>query len=227
MSPTKKGKTKSPRPIDRYVMILLGNISKGKQMLSVEKGKKIFSQGDRADAIYFVHAGRVKVSVVSSAGKEAVLAMLGPHGFFGEGSLVGQSLRMSTATTLEASTVFQVEKKAMLRALHSQPDLSEGFMASLLKRNIDLEEDLCDQLFNHSEKRLARVLLKLARLREHDVASDATVPTLSHETLAEMVGTTRARISHFMNKFRKMGLIEYNGHLIVRTELLTDVVLHD
>ena len=115
----------------------------------------------------------------------------------------------------------------MLRALHDQAELSEKFMASLLARNIDLEEDLCDQLFNHSEKRLARVLLKLARLREHDVVPDATIPALSHETLAEMVGTTRSRITHFMNKFRKMGLIAYNGHLTVRTELLTDVVLHD
>ena len=193
----------------------------------IPKGKKIFSQGDRADAIYFVQNGRVKITVVSSAGKEAVLAMLGPHDFFGEGTLVGQSLRMSTATTLEPTTLFRVEKPAMLRALHAQPDLSERFMASLLKRNIDLEEDLCDQLFNHSEKRLARVLLKLTRLREHGPVADVTVPTLSHETLAEMVGTTRARITHFMNKFRKMGLIEYNGHLIVRTELLTDVVLHD
>jgi CRP-like cAMP-binding protein len=169
----------------------------------------------------------VKISVVSSAGKEAVLALLGPRDFFGEGALVGQSLRMSTATTLEPVTALRVETRAMLRALHAQADLSGIFMASLLKRNIDLEEDLCDQLFNHSEKRLARVLLKLARLREHVVASDATIPTLSHETLAEMVGTTRSRISHFMNKFRRMGLIEYNGHLVVRTELLTDVVLHD
>jgi CRP/FNR family cyclic AMP-dependent transcriptional regulator len=134
---------------------------------------------------------------------------------------------MSTATTLESATVFQVEKRAMLRALQAQPDLSEKFIASLLKRNIDLEEDLCDQLFNHSEKRLARVLLKLARLREDEVAPDATIPSLSHETLAEMVGTTRARITHFMNKFRAMGLIDYNGTLTVRTELLTDVVLHD
>ena len=215
------------RPMDPYVTTLLGKISQGKHVMSVPKGKKIFSQGDRADAIYFVQTGRVKVSVVSSAGKEAVLAMLGPHEFFGEGALVGQSLRVSTATALEPSTVFQVEKRAMLRALHDQADLSEKFMASLLTRNIDLEEDLCDQLFNHSEKRLARVLLKLARLREHEVMPDATIPTLSHETLAEMVGTTRSRITHFMNKFRKMGLIEYNGHLIVRTELLTDVVLHD
>ena len=214
-------------PPDPYVTTLLGKISEGKQAMIIPKGKKIFSQGDRAGAIYFVQNGEVKITVVSSAGKEAVLAMLGPHDFFGEGALVGQSLRMSTATTLEPTTVFRVETPAMLRALHVQPALSERFMACLLKRNIDLEEDLCDQLFNHSEKRLARVLLKLARLREHGLVPDVTVPTLSHETLAEMVGTTRARITHFMNKFRKMGLIEYNGHLIVRTELLTDVVLHD
>ena len=214
-------------PADPYVTALLAKISEGKHEMRFGKGKKIFSQGDHADAIYFVQSGRVKISVVSSSGKEAVLAMLGPHGFFGEGALVGQSLRMSTAVTLEAATLFQVEKRVMLRALHDQAELAEKFMVSLLTRNIDLEEDLCDQLFNHSEKRLARVLLKLARLREHNVQPDATIPTLSHETLAEMVGTTRSRVSHFMNKFRKMGLIEYNGHLIVRTELLTDVVLHD
>jgi CRP/FNR family transcriptional regulator, cyclic AMP receptor protein len=223
---TKTSKRNNPSP-DPYVATLLGRVSEGKHVMSVPQGKKIFSQGDRADAIYFIQSGRVKITVVSSAGKEAVLAMLCPHEFFGEGALVGQSLRMSTATTLEATTVFQVEKRAMLRAFHDQPELSEKFMASLLARNIDLEEDLCDQLFNHSEKRLARVLLKLARLREHGVVPDATVPTLSHETLAEMVGTTRSRITHFMNKFRKMGLIDYNGGLSVRTELLTDLVLHD
>jgi len=222
----KTSKRNNPSP-DPYVATLLGRVSEGKHVMNVPKGKKIFSQGDRADAIYFIQSGRVKITVVSSAGKEAVLAMLGPHDFFGEGTLVGQSLRMSTATTLEASTLFQVEKRAMLRAFHDQPELSEKFMASLLARNIDLEEDLCDQLFNHSEKRLARVLLKLARLREHGIVPDATVPTLSHETLAEMVGTTRSRITHFMNKFRKMGLIDYNGGLSVRTELLTDLVLHD
>ena len=222
----KTSKRNNPSP-DPYVATLLGRVSEGKHVMSVPKGKKIFSQGDRADAIYFIQSGRVKITVVSSAGKEAVLAMPGPHDFFGEGTLVGQSLRMSTATTLEASTLFQVEKRAMLRAFHDQPELSEKFMASLLARNIDLEEDLCDQLFNHSEKRLARVLLKLARLREHGIVPDATVPTLSPETLAEMVGTTRSRITHFMNKFRKMGLIDYNGGLSVRTELLTDLVLHD
>jgi len=222
----KTSKRNNPSP-DPYVATLLGRVSEGKHVMNVPKGKKIFSQGDRADAIYFIQSGRVKITVVSSAGKEAVLAMPGPHDFFGEGTLVGQSLRMSTATTLEASTLFQVEKRAMLRAFHDQPELTEKFMASLLARNIDLEEDLCDQLFNHSEKRLARVLLKLARLREHGIVPDATVPTLSHETLAEMVGTTRSRITHFMNKFRKMGLIDYNGGLSVRTELLTDLVLHD
>jgi len=214
-------------PTDPYVTTLLGKISEGKHVMSVRKGEKIFSQGDRADSIYFVQSGRVKVSVVSSAGKEAVLVMLGPHAFFGEGSLVGQPLRLSTATALEPVTLFQVEKRTMLRALHDQADLSEKFMAILLARNIGLEEDLCDQLFNHSEKRLARVLLKLADLHEHNGLPDAPMPTLSHETLAEMVGTTRSRVTHFMNKFRKMGLIEYKGHLIVRAKLLIDKVLHD
>ena len=213
--------------IDPYVGALLEKISEGKRVISAPKGKRIFSQGGRADAIYFVQSGRVKVSVISTGGKEAVLTILGPRHFFGEGSLVGQAIRMSTATAVEPSTLFRVERRAMLRALHEHAELSEKFMVFLLARNIDLEADLCDQLFNHSEKRLARVLLKLARLRDHDVAPDATVPLIRHEVLAEMVGTTRSRVNHFMNKFRKMGLIDYNGGLIVRTELLTDVVLHD
>jgi len=213
--------------VDPYVAKLLGRITVGKQELTFRKNEKIFRQGEPADSIYFVQTGRIKITVVSAAGKEAVLSMPGPHDFFGEGALVKQSLRVSTAETLETSTLFRVEKRAMIRSLHEQPELSEKFMASLLTRNIDIEEDLCDQLFNHSEKRLARVLLKLARLKEHDVALDASVPVLSHETLAEMVGTTRSRITHFMNKFRTMGLIEYNGELTIRTELLTDLVLHD
>jgi CRP-like cAMP-binding protein len=213
--------------IDSYVVTLLEKITAGKQELTFRKNEKVFRQGESADSIYFIQTGRVKISVVSPSGKEAVLAMPGPHDFFGEGSLINQSLRISTAETLEPSTVFRIEKRAMIRSLHDQPELSEKFMASLLTRNIDLEEDLCDQLFNHSEKRLARVLLKLARLQEHDLVLDASVPVLSHETLAEMVGTTRSRITHFMNKFRTMGLIEYNGELTIRTELLTDLVLHD
>jgi CRP/FNR family cyclic AMP-dependent transcriptional regulator len=213
--------------IDPYVAALLFKITVGKRELNFRKGEKIFAQGDRADSIYFIQSGRIKITVVSAGGKEAVLAMAGPHDFFGEGALVNQSLRVSTATTLEPSTIFRIEKGTMIRSLHEQPELSEKFTALLLTRNINLEEDLCDQLFNHSEKRLARVLLKLARLRENDLAQDASIPMLSHETLAEMVGTTRSRITHFMNKFRTMGLIDYNGELTVRTELLTDLVLHD
>jgi len=214
-------------PADPHVGKLLHSISAGKTVLNVPKGKRIFSQGEQSDSIYFIEKGKVKVSVISGGGKEAVLVILGPRGFLGEGSLVGQPIRISSATALEPSTLFRVEKRAMLRALSSQPQLSEKFIASLLVRNIELEEDLCDQLFNHSEKRLARVLLKLARLRQHEVLADTKIPLLSHETLAEMVGTTRSRITHFMNKFRRLRLIDYNGDLTVRVELLTDVVLHD
>jgi CRP/FNR family cyclic AMP-dependent transcriptional regulator len=227
MAKARKAATIKGADVDPYVATLLGKITVGKHQLSFRKGEKIFSQGEPADSIYFIQSGRIKISVVSGAGKEAVLAMPGPHDFFGEGSLVNQSLRISTAETLEPSTVFRVEKRAMIRSLHEQSELSEKFTASLLTRNIDLEEDLCDQLFNHSEKRLARVLLKLARLRGNDLLPDSNVPVLSHETLAEMVGTTRARITHFMNKFRTMGLINYNGELTIRTELLTDLLLHD
>jgi CRP/FNR family transcriptional regulator, cyclic AMP receptor protein len=227
MAKVQKAATVKSMRVDRYVATLLEEIKVGKQELTFRKSEKIFSQGDPADCIYFIQTGRIKITVVSAAGKEAVLAMPGPREFFGEGALVNQSLRISTAKALESSTVYRVEKQSMIRSLHEQPELSEKFMASLLTRNIDLEEDLCDQLFNHSEKRLARVLLKLARLRSHGVAPDTKVPVLSHETLAEMVGTTRSRITHFMNKFRTMGLIDYNGELTVRTELLTDLVLHD
>ena len=224
---SKKIESRRSKLIPKDVTGLLNDITTGKTSLKVEKGSRIFSQGDKADAIYFVESGKVKMSVVSTRGKEAVLVILAPGDFFGEGSLVGQPLRISTAMALESSMLLRIETRAMLQALANQPRLSEKFIALLLVRNINLEEDLCDQLFNHSEKRLARVLLKLSRLRRHDALPDAGVPLLSHETLAEMVGTTRSRITHFMNKFRKMGLIDYNGKLIVRTELLTDVVLHD
>jgi len=223
----KKPASRSKMTVDSYVGALLRGITAGKSVINVEKGARVFSQGAKTDAIYFIETGKVKISVISTGGKEAVLVILGPHDFLGEGCLVGQPLRISTATALEASMLFRVEKRAMLLALSNQPKLSEKFIGSLLVRNIDLEEDLCDQLFNHSEKRLARVLLKLSRLREHDSLPDAKIPLLSHETLAEMVGTTRARITFFMNKFRKLGLIDYNGDLTVRVELLTDVVLHD
>jgi CRP/FNR family cyclic AMP-dependent transcriptional regulator len=218
---------KISKRIDSFVTSLLEKPSTGKHVLRLRKGDKIFAQGDAADAIFFLQTGKVKISVVSQGGKEAVLGLLGPPNFFGEGSLVGQSLRLSTAVALETSNVLRVEKEAMIVALHDQPDLAEKFLAALLKRNLELEEDLCDHLFNQSEKRLARVLLKLARLRDRDPLPNSKILMLSHETLAEMVGTTRARITHFMNKFRTMGLIEYNGELHVRTELLTDLLLHD
>ena len=201
----------------------------GKQVLHLKKHSSAFSQGDQADAIYFIQSGKVKLTVVSPQGKEAVLAMLGPRDFFGEGCLVGQTFRVSTALATEASTVFRVEKQSMLLGLHGQPNLSEKFTAALLARNINLEEDLCDLLFNQSEKRLARVLLKLSRLGQHPDMPNAKMPRLSHETLAEMVGTTRSRVTFFMNKFRKLGLIEYKGtgDITVRDELIRDIVLHD
>jgi CRP/FNR family cyclic AMP-dependent transcriptional regulator len=219
---------------DPCVTTLFKNISDNRHVVSARGGETIFSQGDSADSVYFIQSGSVKISLVSYAGKEGVLAIMGPHGFFGEESLAGKSLRTNTATTMEPSAVLQVERRAMVRALHAHSDLAEVFMAFLLKRRINLEEDLADQLFNHSEKRLARVLLKLAQLGERGAVPDTTIPKLSHETLAEMVGTTRSRITHFMNKFRRMHLIEYGGHscdrgfgVIVRTERLTDVVLQD
>ena len=217
-----------PRPPTvSYVAALLEKISDGKRLVLFSKDEMIFSQGDRADAIYFVESGRIKISVVSPAGKEGVLALLGPSSFFGEGSLVGQTLRSSSATVIEPVTLFQVEKRTMLRALRDQPDLSEKFTAALLSRTIDLEEDVCDQLFNDSEKRLARVLIKIWNIDESNPSSNSRIATLSHETLSEMVGTTRSRVTHFMNKFRKMGLIEYKGHLTVNAEELTAVVLKD
>ena len=212
-----------PVSTDPYVTIL-GKISEDKHLTVVRKSETIYSQGGRADAIYFVQTGRVKVSVVSPAGKEAVLALLGPDDYFGAECLVGQSFRRSTASTLESSTLFKVEKRVMFRALRAEPDLSTRFIASLLTRNAVLEEDLCDQLFNHSEKRLARVLLKLAHMGECGGAPDSAIPPMTHEILAEVVGTTRARITHFMNKFRRMGLIDYDGHEIVITERLMNVL---
>jgi CRP/FNR family transcriptional regulator, cyclic AMP receptor protein len=228
MKAVKAKKTARRKPdVGPYVTDLLENINGGKTVLHLEKGETVFAQGDAAEGIFFIQTGKVKIIVVSAAGKEATLSVLGPRGFLGEGCLVGHSLRVSTAIALQPSTLFRIERRAMLQALHANPELSERFTAALLARNIDLEEDLCDQLFNHSEKRLARVLLKLARFGQHDAAPAAKMPRISHEALAEMVGTTRSRVTHFMNKFRTLGLIDYNGEITVRAELLTDVVLHD
>ena len=212
---------------DSYLRDLLQNITHGRDTISLRKGKKIYSQGDRADAIYFIQSGRVKIAVVSATGKEAVIAVRGPHDSLGEGSLVGQSRQVTTATALDAVTVFRIEKQAMLKALRDQSGLAQKFIELLVVRNIKLEEDLSDQLFNHSERRLARVLLKLAALTRQVSVRDAKVPRLSHQTLAEMVGTTRPRVTQFMNKFRRLGLLEYNGELTVKPELVADLVLRD
>jgi CRP-like cAMP-binding protein len=185
----------------------------------------IFAQGDPADAVFYVQKGRVKLTVISKQAKEAIVALLGADEFFGEGCLAGQPMRMSTATATEDTTVLRLRKKAMVRLLHTDPRFSELFTAYLLSRNIRFEEDLVDQLFNSSEKRLARVLLLLAHFGKEG-KREPVIPKISQETLAGMIGTTRSRVSHFMNKFRKLGFIDYNGGLLVHSSLL-NIFLHD
>jgi CRP/FNR family cyclic AMP-dependent transcriptional regulator len=185
----------------------------------------IFAQGDPATSVMYVDQGAVRLSVLSHAGKEAVVAVLDVAHFFGEGCLAGQSQRMATATAMTACTIVVVEKQEMVRQLHAKPAFADRFLTHMLTRNIRIEEDLIDQLFNSSKKRLARTLLLLARYGEPD-ASHRTLPRVSQETLAEMVGTTRSRVNLFMNKFRKLGFIEYNGGLKVHNSLLS-VVLRD
>jgi CRP-like cAMP-binding protein len=208
---------------------LLATIGDGRKALLFAKKQTIFAQGDRADAIFYLQTGKVKLAVVSATGKEATIGILGDRSFFGEGSLAGQSLRMGTATAIADCSVLRIEKKSMMEALHREQTLSDMFVAYLLARNIRYEEDLVDQLFNSSEKRLARVLLMLARFGKEGVP-ESVVPRISQETLAEMVGTTRSRVSFFMNRFRKMGFINYaggeDGGLQVHSSLL-NVVLHD
>jgi CRP-like cAMP-binding protein len=184
----------------------------------------LFSQGDPAEEVFYLQRGSVKLSVLSRTGKEAVVAILRPGDFFGEGCLAGQPLRMATALALTSSAALIIQKSQMMDLLHSQPALSDRFLSHMLTRNIRIEEDLVDQLFNSSEKRLARCLLLLARYGTDD--TPISLPHLSQETLAEMVGTTRSRVNFFMNKFRKLGFIEYNGQIKVNKSLLS-VVLHD
>ena len=184
----------------------------------------IFSQGDPATEVFYIQEGGVKLSVLSRTGKEAVVGMLGSGDFFGEGCLAGQPRRMATASAMSPSAVLVIEKLQMLEMLHTQPSLAERFLTHMLTRNIRIEEDLVDQLFNSSEKRLARALLLLARYGKED--QPLRVPKVSQETLAEIVGTTRSRVNFFMNKFRDLGFIEYNGDIKVNSALLT-VVLHD
>jgi len=199
-----------------------GVLRKVKEM---KKAEIIYSQGEAAKNVMYLQEGGVKLSVVNGAGKEAVVAILGPGDFFGEGCLAGQTVRMGTATTITASTVHVIEKREMLKVLHEEHALSDQFIAFMLARNIRVEEDLIDQLFNSSEKRLARTLLLLARYGKED-QPHGILPPISQETLAEMIGTTRPRVNFFMNKFKKLGFIKYNGGLQVNTSLLS-VVLHD
>ena len=204
---------------------LLASVGARRTIREYHASQTIFSQGDRADAVFFVHSGKIKVAVLSQQGKQAVVALLGPGDFFGEGCLAGQPLRMATATAMTETSIVVLPKPAMLRALHQDAEFAGTFTTYLLTRNIRMEEDLVDQLFNSSEKRLARILLLLANFGKEG-RPEPVVPKISQETLAEMVGTTRSRISHFMNKFRKLGFVDYNGGLEVHSSLL-HVVLHD
>ena len=204
---------------------LLATIGEGRKSVLFPKKQKIFAQGDTADAVFYVQTGKVTLTVVSETGKEATIGILSEGQFFGEACLVGQPLRMLTATTLTDCALLRIDKKVMMEALHREHEVSDMFVAYLLARNIRYEEDLVDQLFNSSEKRLARILLLLAHFGKEG-KHEGVVPKISQEVLAEMVGTTRSRVSFFMNRFRKLGFIHYNGGLLVHSSLL-NIVLHD
>ena len=196
-----------------------------RRAVSYPKGKSVFSQGEPSDTVMYIQKGGVKISVLSRTGKEAVVAMLGPGDFLGEGALTGQSIRIGTATATMATTALVIDKGVMLQLLRDEPTFSERFISYMLTRNLRIEADLVDHLFNSSEKRLARTLLLLARYGDQG-GPERRIPKISQETLAEMVGTTRSRVNFFMNKFRDLGFIEYNGDIKVNTSLLS-VVLHD
>ena len=195
-----------------------------RRVAKFRRGEVVFSQGDPGTDVRYIQRGAIKLSVLSRIGKEAVVAMLAPGDFFGEGVLAGQPVRLATATAVAASSVLIIEKAAMVHMLHNEPAFADRFIAFMLTRNMRIEADLVDQLFNSSEKRLARTLLLLARYGNANPTR--TVPRISQETLAEMIGATRSRVNFFMNKFRKLGLIEYNGGLKINTSLLS-IVLHD
>jgi len=205
--------------------VFLAKVGEGRTIAEYSKGQTVFKQGDPANAVFYIQEGKTKLTVVSNAGKEAVIAILGTGDFLGEGCLTAQPLRMATATAISNCSLVRLEKGAMIRMLHEQPAFSELFLAYVLSRNMRIEEDLVDQLFNSSEKRLARVLLLLANFGKQD-KPEPVIAKISQETLAEMIGATRSRVSFFMNKFRKMGFIEYNGGLHVNSSLL-NIVLHD
>jgi CRP-like cAMP-binding protein len=222
MSPRPSKARTAPPPFDVQAFLKSAGVSA--RTVRFAAGAVIFAQGAQANSVFYAQAGGVKLSVLSSAGKEAVVAMLGPGDFFGEGCLAGQPVRMATATAVMRTALLRIPRRDMIRMLNDHPEFSNRFIAHMLTRNIRIEEDLVDQLFNSSEKRLARTLLLLARYGKED--TPRVLPKLSQETLAEMVGTTRSRVNFFMNKFRKLGLIEYNGGLKVNSSLLS-IVLHE
>src|ERR1700693_73287 len=203
----------------------LAKVGEGKTISKYRKDQIVFSQGDVADAVFYIQQGKVKLTVVSEQGKEAVVAILGPGHFFGEGCLNGHPLRIATTRVIDECVITRLEKAAMIAAIHKEPEFSELFMSYILTRNGRIEEDLIDQLFNSSEKRLARLLLLLANFGKEG-KPEPIVGKFSQEMLAEMIGTTRSRVSFFMNKFRKLGFIEYNGIIKVHNSLL-NMVLHD
>jgi len=203
----------------------LATIGEGRKVVVFPKKQAIFAQGDAANTVFYIQKGKIRLTVVSEIGKEATIGILSEGSFFGEGCLAGQQLRMASATAMADSELLRIEKNAMMDVLHREHALSDVFVAYLLTRNIRYEEDLVDQLFNSSEKRLARILLLLTRFGKEG-SPETVIPKISQETLAEMVGTTRSRVSFFMNRFRKLGFIHYNGGLQVHSSLL-DVVLHD
>jgi len=212
-----------PPPFDVRAYLVSANVPR--RVMRFKAGATVFVQGAAANYVFYLQDGGVKLSVLSASGKEAVVAMLGPGDFFGEGCLAGQPVRMGSATAMAPTSVLRLPRKEMMRLLHEQPSFSDLFIAHMLERNIRIEEDLVDQLFNSSEKRLARALLLLARYGK-DNTPLSVLPKLSQETLAEMVGTTRSRVNFFMNKFRKLGFVEYNGTLKINHSLLS-IVLHD
>jgi CRP-like cAMP-binding protein len=225
----RKGSSSTPRKLRRPVRAVdlqafLDSAGAARTIARYARLAVVFSQGDPAEHVFYLQRGHVKISIVSRTGKEAVVGILGPGDFFGEGCLAGQPRRIATVVALTASTALVVEKTTMLELLRTQPVLADRFLSYVLARNIRIEEDLVDQLFNSSEKRLARALLLLARYGKE--GEPLRLPKLSQETLAEMVGTTRSRVNLFMNKFRDLGFIEYNGEIVVNRSLLT-IVLHD
>jgi CRP/FNR family transcriptional regulator, cyclic AMP receptor protein len=223
MAPTAPAKKKRDFDSKKF----LATIGEGRKVVAFPKKQTIFTQGDRADAVFYIREGKVRLTVISKIGKEATLGILGDGEFFGEGSLAGQALRMGSATAMTDCELLRIDKKAMMEALHREHTFSDLFVAYLLARNIRYEEDLVDQLFNSSEKRLARLLLLFAHFGKEGTP-ETVIPKISQETLAEMVGTTRSRVSFFMNRFRKLGFVDYYGGsgLQVHSSLL-NVVLHD